>query len=549
MVPPHRYYYLQNFRRALDVVRRCYCDLLDAREQAFFVNFDRLPHSAQALFVRMAMRRGPWFRASRLVYEEIPDILAAAEALVALGWLQDQADMTLDELFDVCTMPELRAIFGAPAVAARRKGEWLEALRGLDVAPRPYAEWCPGAEPAWRFSLGDHCDRLRLMFFGNLHQDWSEFVLADLGVFRYEAVAFDGDARAFRARGNIDVYLTLHGCRQALEAGTPVPDLLSVVHACVSDNAWLEQRRAKVLFRLGQACERAQDWHTALRVYEQCAYPGARHRRIRVFERLERHQDALALAQEAQTQPESAAELQAVTRMMPRLQRHAGEPRPQRLQRPPIARQDLVLSKPSDPLSVEIVARDHLHTEDAPVYYVENTLINALFGLLFWKAIFAPLPGAFFHPFQRGPADLTAPDFATWRAALLEECFAQLDSDAYRDTVWRHYEEKWGLLSPFVAWGALSDELIRLALDCIPADHLRRFFTRILQDLQNNRTGLPDLIRFYPAERRYELIEIKGPGDKLQDNQSRWLQYCAEHGIAAHVCYVRWHEGETCSIQ
>ena len=29
----------------------------------------------------------------------------------------------------------------------------------------------------------------------------------------------------------------------------------------------------------------------------------------------------------------------------------------------------------------------------APVHYVENTLINGLFGLLCWPAIFAPLPG------------------------------------------------------------------------------------------------------------------------------------------------------------
>ena len=33
--------------------------------------------------------------------------------------------------------------------------------------------------------VGDLCERLRLMFFGNLRQDWSEFVLADLGVFKY----------------------------------------------------------------------------------------------------------------------------------------------------------------------------------------------------------------------------------------------------------------------------------------------------------------------------------------------------------------------------
>ena len=51
---------------------------------------------------------------------------------------------------------------------------------------------------------------------------------------------------------------------------------------------------------------------------------------------------------------------------------------------------------------------------------------------------------------------------------------------------------------------------------------------------------MPDLIRFWPAERRYELIEVKGPGDRLQDNQIRWLAYCVQHGMPVRVVDVRW---------
>ncbi|KAG1240591.1 hypothetical protein G6F68_017511 [Rhizopus microsporus] len=72
-------------------------------------------------------------------------------------------------------------------------------------------------------------------------------------------------------------------------------------------------------------------------------------------------------------------------------------------------------------MPVEFVTRDHLHQDDAPVHYVENALINSLFGLLCWPAVFAPLPGAFFHPFQRAPADLDAPDFHQRRAALFND--------------------------------------------------------------------------------------------------------------------------------
>jgi hypothetical protein len=193
---------------------------------------------------------------------------------------------------------------------------------------------------------------------------------------------------------------------------------------------------------------------------------------------------------------------------------------------------------------VEYVARDHLGCPHAPVHYVENALINSLFGLLCWEPVFAAIPGAFFHPFQRGPADLHAPDFHARRAAQFEVCLAQLDSGAYRETILRHLESKAGLQSPFVFWSVLTPELVTQALDCLPAAHLKLWFERLLRDIRSNRSGLPDLVRFWPAERRYELIEVKGPGDRLQDNQIRWLEYCAQHGMPVRVLDVRWADDE-----
>ncbi|MFD4838554.1 VRR-NUC domain-containing protein [Achromobacter sp. NPDC058515] len=544
MFPPHRYYYLHNFQRALAWVSDRYADLLDADERRFLTDFGALPQASQALMARMLMRRGPWFRASRLVYEEIGGIEAAAAPLAALGWLDAQAPMTLDELFGLHTKPELSRLFAeASARPAARKADMLEALRAGQPAAQPYASWNPDAgEAVWRVTVGERCERLRLMFFGNLHQDWSEFVLADLGVFQYEPVPFDAASRAFQTRADVDCYLALHACRQALDEGAQVDALLRAVQDCASGNAWLEKRRAKVLLRIGQACERTQDWEAAQRVYACCAYPGARHRRIRVHERMQRFEDAMALALQAQEAPESEEESQRVARMMPRLRRSLGHDAPARPAGPALLRTELALPRPVQPASVEYVARDHLHRDDAPVHYVENALINSLFGLLCWPAIFAPLPGAFFHPFQRGPADLDAPDFHARRQAQFADCLAHLDTPAYRDAILRRYADKSGVQSPFVFWGALSEALLAQALDCLPAAHLKLYFARLLRDVKANRSGLPDLIRFWPTERRYELIEVKGPGDKLQDNQIRWLQYCVAHGMPVRVCHVSWLE-------
>lgn len=546
LVPPHRYYYLHNFQRALAWIEQRYSDLLDAGERDFLAQFAALPALSQALLVRMLMRRGPWFRASKLVYAEIPGIEGAAQPLLSLGWLDTQAPMLLEELFDLHTRSELAEVFdSAERGSSPRKSDWLQALAGVHAAPRRYAEWHPQAcEPVWRVMLGELSERLRLMFFGNLHQNWTEFVLADLGVFRYESVAFDAASRAFQTRADIDAYLALQACRQALEGGAETAAMLQSIAACESANPWLEKRRAKLLLRLGNACERAGLWDEALQTYAQCAYPGARHRRIRVLERLERHEEALAQALQAQQAPEGDEELQKLQRMLPRLLRNTGRakarPRPAASQALVRMRADILLDAPTAPMSVEYALRAHWHDAASPVFYVENALINSLFGLLCWPAIFAPVQGAFFHPFQSGPADLSAPDFSVRRAAEFDRCLALLDTGEYAPAILARYADKQGVQSPFVFWGVLSEPLLRLALDCISAAHLKLLFIRLLADVKTNRSGFPDLVRFWPAERRYELVEVKGPGDKLQDNQIRWLQYCSDHGIPVSVCHVQW---------
>jgi hypothetical protein len=183
-----------------------------------------------------------------------------------------------------------------------------------------------------------------------------------------------------------------------------------------------------------------------------------------------------------------------------------------------------------------------LSTAQAPVLYVENTLLNALFGLLCWDAIFAPLPGAFFHAFHAAPADLLEADFQRRRARLFSNCFARLENGTYRDSILDTFDRKAGVQTPFVAWKWLGREAIERALECIPAAHLQRIFQRLLADLRNNRSGLPDLIQLWPDDRRYRLIEVKGPGDRLQDNQIRWLSFCLQQEIPVCVCKVTWQE-------
>ena len=108
---------------------------------------------------------------------------------------------------------------------------------------------------------------------------------------------------------------------------------------------------------------------------------------------------------------------------------------------------------------------------------------------------------------------------------LFDACLVQLDDGRYRQTIIDTFQAKANIQSPFVFWGTVDEELLRLALHCIPATHLKKYFERILRDISGNRSGLPDLIQFWPQEQRYRMLEVKGPGDRLQDNQIRWINY------------------------
>lgn len=535
-------YYLQNFRQVLQWLGQRYADLLDPDETQFIQQFDSLPQASQALLVRMVMRKGVHFRAGKLNYLEIGCTHAAAQPLLQLGWVNDQQPLAFEELFALLQKGEILNAF-KPWIDQPKanKVEWLAGLAAQFPESRSFAQWCPALpDTLYSLTVMDLCDRLRLMFFGNLYQDWSEFVLADLGIYTYEKVEICAESRGLRSRDDVQGFLFLHGCQQAFEAGELIEDIRTRITALNTDNPWLERRRAKLLFLLGQHCERLAELALAAQIYRTCAYPGARARLIRVLERQEDYAQAMALASAAQQTPESAAEQQHLLRVLPRLRRKLGEPALPRLKPREVTRLDLALPQALE--SVEASVQAHLNEPDAPVHYVENGLINSLFGLLCWDAIFAPLPGSFFHPFQRGPADLHSEDFHQRRADLFAACFAQLQDERYKATIRQRYQEKRGIQSPFVFWNLLNEELLEQALACFPAVHLRHWFERLLLDIRANRAGMPDLIQFWPAQNTYRMIEVKGPGDRLQDNQLRWLEFCAEHQMPVTVCYVRWAE-------
>ena len=554
----NQFYYLDNFQRVLDWIGERYNDLLTDDEQDFLATFAVLPQPSRALFVRMVMRKGSLFRASKLNYAEIGCPVEAARYLPP-AWVEPDPVLSIDDLFELLSKPEIGALFGLPAhQRSGRKADVLAALRPGFPDARRFSAWHSNSgEHVFQIRVKPLCDRLRLIFFGNFRQDWTEFVLSDLGLCRYETVEFSAASRGFRSRADIDRYLELHHCKERLRANDGLSDSLGdlqrLLPSAPFENDWLNSRRERLLFQIAQHYEQRKQWSDAYDLYAQCSFPGARARAIRVLEKNKQYAQAYQLLLAAQGALESDAERQQLLRISPRLTRQLGRPTTRAPRAPVVATLELRLPVPVTGRWVEGAVRDHLarvgtpgtsDTSDTPVFYVENTLINALFGLLCWRAVFSAIPGAFFHPFHRGPADLYSLDFFQRRAGEFGACLAELDGELWRDTIRANFAAKAGIMSPFVAWDAISAELLELALTCISARDLKKMFERILQDVQANRTGFPDLIQFWPAERRYSMIEVKGPGDRLQDNQLRWIDYCATHRMPVTVCYLEWIEAQ-----
>lgn len=292
--------------------------------------------------------------------------------------------------------------------ASASKGVLQAALASQLAQVRRLSEWrsqAPGlleGEQLVRLRIQAHCDRLRLMFFGNLRQDWAEFVLTELGRQRFEPVTFGPESRAFHHRCEVDGYLALHRLRERLEAGEVAATLASEVPAVPTDSSWLQSRRARLCLHLARQAERDGEEVLALTLYQQAGdgpsgLAEARIRRLRLMERRGDFAAAFALAASAESPGEQEA--QALGRLLPRLRRRLGlaaqPPEPE----PETPRWRLELPRAA---CVERAVCEHLGRPEAPVVYVENLLLNGLFGLLCWPALFAPLPGAFFTPSMPG---------------------------------------------------------------------------------------------------------------------------------------------------
>lgn len=540
-------YYLRNFTFLLDWVVERYADLLHPEETKFVETFHSLDKDSQCLLVRLMSRKGPWFRADKLSYPEINDLPKAANSLIQHGLLGRDVTIDISSLASVLTKPELEFLFTQELRGhkSKRKEEWIELLVDAYPDSLSWNEWTAGQwGELYELQQASLINTLLLLFFGNSRQDLSEFVLQDLGLVRYESYEIDQAHRLFRSRQDIDqshLFIRLVEAFELMDNPQDLHSLLGEIPETYA-NPSIERRFARLLNQIAYELERQGDTELALEIYQRHSHTPARERQVRILERRGEYQIAWQLLQDILDSPHGEDEQQVARRMAARLAKKAGAHYIHEKKCPVNERQieiPLLMDDAGEPLRVEECARQFLETKSAPCVYVENTLLCGLFGLWLWPELFRSMEGAFANPFQFAPLDFYHEGFEIRRPGV-QLLWQELESGTYRLRLQQTLLEKQGIANPLVNWQYQDESVVQLALLCIPAKHLQAIFRRMLFDLRRNTSGLPDLIQFYPEQQNYRLIEIKGPGDRIQDNQQRWMDYFQEHGIPAEVCYVQW---------
>jgi hypothetical protein len=543
------YYYRDNFQQLCDTVAAQYLDLLDAGEQAFLERYRALSFDAQCLYVRLISRIGPWFRACRLNYPELGDTGTILGELEARGMLEVATTLRVQELGALYTRDELTLALGEHVEPGGRddKPTLLTAIADSALEERMATHLLlefDGAPVVAPRGL-EVVEILQLLFFGNRRQSLTDFVLSDLGVTRYFPYRLDRGFRLFTDRRALEEYLTCaalsdrwYELRENPEPeamGSLAGDLLHLdIRYDSSRSRWdrLCNGVARDLERLGQSDK-------SLALYAASNRHPGRERRARILERKGELEAARALCEQIIEQPWCEDERDAAMRILPRVRR-ALEGKPQ-----PRLRDDfdeLRLELPRGEVGVEQSAAEALVPDWESVDYVENRLMNTLFGLAFWEQIFAPVPGAFHNPFQSAPGDMYDPGFRRRRREALESRMAELAVIDLRRELSDAYRRFFGYQCRWVNWRYLDSALLDRTLAIMPAAHLLAIWDRMLFDPGENRRGFPDLIALGSKVGDYCLIEVKGPGDALQHGQRRWLRFFRDQSIPACVARVEWSD-------
>ncbi len=541
-------YYLDNVKTLFNHVEAVYADILEPEQLNFLDNFHKSSDDAQKLLIRLLNRSNTLFRQSKLDYPEINSIPLAIEKLNSSNFIEVNPRFDKEEILPLFNKAELIEISENAGRLKKLKREELD-KQLLKENNATFFQKLSSSDSFIQVLNQNIYQLMQMLFFGNLNQSMTDFVLRDLGLYQFENYTVDVGNRPYRSTEEINQHWLLHQLHDLIEStgadnANALLDCFSMIPDCNDQQSPVYRKSERLKFDIARQFERLGELNQAMLLYRQCRLPPSRERQARIHHRRAEILQAIDLCQAIIEVPIDESEYQFASEFAGRLiKQNRLEPIPglpcNTGYKPEIIELELIKQ-----VSVEQAVVDYYQNQNSEqtCFYLENTLFNGVLGLLIWDAVFAPVAGAFYNPFQYRPGDYYAFDFIQKRKHILDPVWSSIhNNDDIQQRVLTCWQGKHGLANPLVDWRHLNLDIICLALQRIPYAHWLAIFRRLLLDLRVNRSGFPDLLHF-PAEGDYMLIEVKGPGDNLQKNQQRWMQYFDQHDIPHCLARVSWLE-------
>ncbi|MFA0133104.1 VRR-NUC domain-containing protein [Vibrio splendidus] len=533
-------YYLDNFNRLVEHAQTLYTDLLSDDECRWLSAYKRLSVSSQCLMVRLFSRKGRWFRSDKLNYVEISDLNTALQELstsgfIALSHPAEQHDLVISNVelgLHLLTKPELLSIF--PALKNHRTAKKDELL--LRLEQQPFDQFQNLNFDCIYVVESQVIDVLLLLFFANTYQDLSQFVLSDLGLNTFENYPLSKQRRFFTSRDQLNQLLQMRDVQRLYSEGDRkdsefLEQLLQSIPA-ESEHRSIARKRSRLINDIARDLERLNLNDQAVFWFRQSTLPPSRERLARIYDKQDELDLMCDIVTKIKTVPSDVSELEVAIKLEDRLLRKQGHKVP-RASKPNC--EQIKLELDLSQTRVELAVKQHFEDQGWDVYFSENSFLCGLFGLAFWEVIFADAEGAFINRYQHRPLDLYHSDFVDKRAEQVEAVFQTLSKHGLNHLL-NIYDEKRGIANPFVHWNYFPRSLVEHSMVAIPNALIVDLFKVILSDLKLFRTGMPDLIAF--KDKEFHWVEVKGPGDKLQDNQWRWIKEFERLSVPFSVCYV-----------
>ncbi|WP_258103689.1 VRR-NUC domain-containing protein [Marinoscillum sp. MHG1-6] len=536
ILPPK--YYLDYFNYLIEFVTEFSGHLLGDVGENFIHCYKQLDENSQCTMIRMANRKGEYFRLSKFSYEEIDNIGQCIEELIENDFAS--LDPPIDPLlFNLFTKNELIKIFPDYEFQKLKKDEILEFL--AEHASTEDYQLLSRKETIIHFVRQEEVDFLKLLFFGHNHGMMTEFVIRDIGNIKLE----DHEGRTFKpwfdcheeASAIFELSKLNRLIKELISFGLPeeVLDLISPINWSRIINYRNARKPAnRLMLRLGEYFEKSGYFQEAITYYELAHQHPGRERRIRIYNKLGMKDEAIDLASFVLEKPYNATELTFAKDFLAKTGARTLRSTTERI------KQGLVVEIESDSNKrVEQLALVYLEDQGYQGLHSENFLWRGLFGLTFWQELFDVSSATFHHPLERGPSDLRSEQFYIEQEPSLREKLKTFRSKKQlANHLTETYYSKENINNPLVVWHEDLLMAVIKAVELLPLKGLKKVLLEMARNMKDHSAGFPDL--FVWKSKQYHFYEIKSPNDHLSAQQLFWLDFFDTENINADIMRIKY---------